>query len=123
MIILLTNLNFIEIINHCRPHKKVFNARALFLTRIKVMGGLLAVVAWRGGARQARGKGGISNGWGQGKEGGRESGDKWRLDPTRLRNSAQHADRRTEVGSEERRTQRESESESCSSSGGYYATQ
>ena len=42
-----------------------------------------------------------------GTEGGRESGDKWRLDPTRLRNSAQHADRRTEVGSEERRTQRE----------------
>ena len=42
-----------------------------------------------------------------GIEGGRESGDKWRLDPTRLRNSAQHADRRTEVGSEERRTQRE----------------
>ena len=62
--------------------------------------------SWRGEARLARGKGGISNGWGQGKEGGRESGDKWRLDPTRLRNSTQHADRRTEVGSEERRTQR-----------------
>ena len=63
----------------------------------------------RGGARQARRKGGISNGWG-GREGGRESGDKWRLDPTRLRNSTQRADRRTEVGSEERRTPRESES-------------
>ena len=42
--------------------------------------------SWRGGGGRARREGGISNGWGE-REEGRESGDKWRLDPTRLRNS------------------------------------
>ena len=80
-------------------------------------------MAWRGGARQARGKGGISNGgWGQGEEGRvGTNGDLIRLGCETAHGTPTDGLRLVLRRDELR--ERERESESCSSSGGYYATQ